>query len=201
MSSKTGEMLMIRSVASVIAFMFVVSGVARAAEDIKLGYVDLQRAVAETEEGKRARATLKKDFELKQKELDERQSELKKSIEDLEKKRTLLGADLVRQKEGEIQKKMQEAQQILLRHQQGLAQRENDTMQPIIERMQRIIFKMAQTEGLTMVFDKNQAGVIFAKPHLDLSNELIRRFNSGEEGGGKGAPKPAAAKPAAAPKK
>ena len=34
-----------------------------------------------------------------------------------------------------------------------------------------------------------RAVIIFAKPHLDLTNELIRRFNSGEEAGGKGAPK------------
>jgi outer membrane protein len=198
-------MLMIRSLVLryllVLTAFFALTRTARA-EDVKIAYVDMQRAVAETEEGRKARATLKKDFEAKQKELDERQAELKKSIEDLEKKRTLLAADLVRQKEAEIQKKMQEAQQILMRHQQGLAQRENETMQPIIERIQKIIFKMAQAEGLTMVFDKNQAGVLFAKPHLDLSNELIRRFNSGEEGGGKGAAKPTAARPATpAPKK
>jgi hypothetical protein len=29
-----------------------------------------------------------------------------------------------------------------------------------------------------MVFDKSQ--VVFAKPHLDLTNELIRRYNAGE---------------------
>ena len=29
-----------------------------------------------------------------------------------------------------------------------------------------------------MVFDRTQAGLIFAKPHLDLTNELIRRYNA-----------------------
>ena len=37
-----------------------------------------------------------------------------------------------------------------------------------------------------MVFDRTQAGLVFAKPHLDLTNEVIRRYNAGEgrEGGG-----------------
>jgi len=69
------------------------------AEDVKLGTVDLRRALAETEDGRKARSTLKKDFDKKQKELDEQQEEVKKAIEDLNKKRTLLPADTVRQKE------------------------------------------------------------------------------------------------------
>jgi len=47
-----------------------------------------------------------------------------------------------------------------------------------------------------MVFDQNM-GVIYAKPHLDLTNEVIRRFNAGEEKGGGAAPakKPAVVEP------
>jgi hypothetical protein len=67
--------------------------------------------------------------------------------------------------------------------------------------MNRIINKIAVAENFSMILDRTQAGLVFAKPHLDLTNELIRRYNSGEgadTGGGAKAP----AKPAApAPKK
>jgi hypothetical protein len=63
--------------------------------------------------------------------------------------------------------------------------------------LQRIIGKIAAAENFTMVLDKS-AGVVFAKPHLDLTNEVIRRFNAGEEKGTASAP---AKKPAADPKK
>lgn len=193
------------------------AGAARPAfaqETVKIGYVDLKRAVGETEDGRKATASLRKDFEQKQKELDERQEELRKAVEDLDKKRTLLSPDAVRQKEQEIQKKMQDAQQILIRHQNSLADKENQALAPILDRMQRIMFRIANTENFTMIFDKQQAGIVFAKPHLDLTNELIRRFNAGEgkEAGAGGGAAPAAkpgapaapAKPAApapAPKK
>ncbi len=187
---------------ALVASLFV-TGLVRVAhaEEIKLGYADLQRALAETEDGRKVRATLKKEFDTRQKELDERQDDLRKQIEDLEKKRTLLTPDKVREKETEIQKKMQEAQQILLRSQQDLQQKEQAALQPILDRMQRIIAKMASTENFTMVLDKNQAGIVFAKPHLDLTNELIRRFNSGEGAGEKGPAKPAPAPAGGAKKK
>ena len=163
------------------------------AAETKLGFVDLRRALAETEEGRKARANLKKDFDKKQKELDEQQEEVKKAIEDLNKKRTLLPAETVRQKEAELQERVGKVQQTYMRHQQELAGKEEEATQPIVERLQRIIGKIATAENFTMIFDKNQ-GVVFAKPHLDLTNEVIRRFNAGEEKGGGAAP---AKKPAA----
>ena len=159
------------------------AGRAAHAEDMKLAFVDLQRAVAETEDGRKARANLKRDFDQKQKELDEQQEELKKAMEDLDKKRTLLPAETVRAKETEIQTKLQKVQQTYMRHQQDLSGKEQEALGKIFERMQRIVAKIATAESFTMVFDRNQAGLVFAKPHLDLTNDLIRRYNAGEEAG------------------
>ena len=154
------------------------------AEEVKIGFVDMQRALNETEDGRKAKAALKKVFDQKQKELDEQQEEVKKAAEDLEKKRTLLPADKVREKEAEIQSRMQKVQQTYLRHQQDLAAKEQEATSKIFERMTRIISKMAASENFTMILDKS--ALVFAKPHLDLTNDLIRRYNAGEgaEGGG-----------------
>jgi outer membrane protein len=168
------------------------------AEEVKLGFVDLRRALYETEDGRKARNSLKKVFDQKQKELDEQQEDVKKAIEDLNKKRTLLPADTVRQKEAELQERVAKVQQTYLRHQQDLADKEQEATQPIVDRLQRIIGKIAGFENFTMIFDKNQ-GVVFAKPHLDLTNEVIRRYNSGEEKGT--APASPGTKPAAPSKK
>ena len=178
----------------VALFMVVVlAGSSALAEEVKFGYVDMQRALGETEDGRKAKANLKKIFDQKQKELDEQQEDLKKAIEDLDKKRTLLPADKVHEKETELQGRMQKVQQTYLRHQQDLSAKEQEATGKIFERMNRIIYKIAQAENFTMILDKTQGGIVFAKPSLDLTNDLIRRYNAGEGGDG-----PAAA---ATPKK
>ncbi len=170
------------------------------AEELKLGYVDLQRALGETDDGRKAKANLKKIFDQKQKELDEQQEELKKAIDDLDKKRTLLPADKVHEKEAELQGRMQKVQQTYLRHQQDLQAKEQEATGKIFERMNKILGKIALAENFTMILDKTQGGIVFAKPSLDLTNDLIRRYNSGEgSDGGKGPAASATAKPA--PKK
>src|SRR5258706_8619341 len=132
------------------------------AEDVKLGYVELQRALSETDDGRKAKANLKKVFDQKQKELDEQQQELKKDIEDLDKKRTLLPADKVREKETELQGRMQKVQQTYLRHQQDLSSKEQEATAKIFERMNRIIGKIATAENFTMILDKTQSAVLYA---------------------------------------
>lgn len=187
-----------------IGFSLAASSVAFAQEVPKLGYVDMQRAIDETEDGRKARASLKKIFDQKQKELDEQQEDLRKSKEDLDKKRSLLGADVVRQKEQELAGKLEKVQQSYMRHQQELQGKQNEAMSKIVDRMQRIIGKIAAGENFTMIFEKNGAGLVYGKPSLDLTNELIRRYNSGEGAAPAGtakAPAQGGAKPAAAQKK
>ena len=175
-----------------VAAVLLLVGSRALAEEMKLGYVDMQRALNETEDGRKAKANLKKVFDQKQKELDEQQNQLKKDIEDLDKKRTLLPADKVREKEAELQSRMQKVQQTYLRHQQDLQAKEQELTGKIIERMNKILIKIATSENFTMIFDRSQGVVAFAKPHLDLTNDLIRRYNSGE--GGDAAPAAAAPK-------
>jgi outer membrane protein len=175
------------------------AGSSALAEEAKLGFVDLQRAVSETEDGRKAKAQLKKEFDQKQKELDEQQAEVKSAADDFEKKRTLLSAEKVREKQEELQTRLAKVQQTYMRHQQDLQQKQEQAMTKIMDRMNRILMKIAAAENFTMIFDKSPGGLVWAKPHLDITNELVRRYNSGEGGDGKA---PAAAAPAKpAPKK
>jgi outer membrane protein len=176
--------------------VLVLSASSALAEELKLGYVDMQRAISETEDGRKAKANLKKIFDQKQKELDEQQDDVKKAIEDLDKKRTLLPPDKVHDKEAEIQGRVQKIQQAYLRHQQDLQAKEQEATGKIVERMQKILIKIALAENFTMIFDKSGGAIAFAKPHLDLTNDLIRRYNNGE-----GADGPAAAATPPAKKK
>ena len=167
-----------------VAAVFLMSASAAFAEDAKFGYVDMQRALNETEDGRKAKEKLKKDFDQKQKELDEQQTQLKKDIEDLDKKRTLLPADKVREKESELRARLEKVQQTYVRHQQDLQGKEQKETAKIFERMTKIISEIAAGENFSMIVDKS--ALVFAKPHLDLTNELIRRYNgtAGKAGGG-----------------
>jgi outer membrane protein len=153
-------------------------GAARA--DIKIGYVDLQRALNDTNDGKRAKARLKGIFDRKQKELDGKQNELKKLKEDLDKQRTILDAKAIAAKERDLQEKFVALQQIYLKHQKDLSEEEGKLTRSIFKRMQTIIASIATAEGLSFVFEKTESSLLWAKAEFDLTGQVVRRYNAGE---------------------
>jgi outer membrane protein len=148
------------------------------AAELKIGYVDLQKAVSEVDEGKAARAQLKHEFDEKQKKLDEKEAELKRLQGDFEKQAMVLSEQAKKEKGEALERKFGEAQALLRQLQQELAGRERELMNALFEKMGQIVKEMAEAEGFTYVLEKSQAGIMFAPPSMDLTNELVRKYNA-----------------------
>jgi outer membrane protein len=194
------------AIAAVVALF---GNVARAA-DVKFAYVDMQRALGEIEEGKAAKARLKGKFEGKQKELDGKQEELKRENANLEAmaREGVLKDDKLREKRADLEKKLMEVTQYWQNSQKELSEEERKLTQEIFSKMSVIIRGIAEADGFTFVFDKGESGMLYAPESLDITNELVRKYNAkygAGKGGGAAAPAPApapakdAAKPAPAP--
>jgi outer membrane protein len=139
----------------------------------------MRRALGETDEGRKATSDIKRLFDARQKQLSEREAELKRASDDLEKKRTLLAAEVVRQKDAELQQKAQALRQTVERDQEELSRKQVELLDSFYPRLQRIVSAIASTENLSLVLDRAQLNmVVFVRPHLDITNEVIRRFNA-----------------------
>ncbi len=148
--------------------------------EIKVAVVDLQRALQETEDGRRAKRQLKKLFKRRQTELDRRQNELKKLKEQIEKQKDVLSREALRKKLEDYQKRFVELQSTYVEYQRELAQKEAQLTQRILQRMQRIVRRIGQSKGYTVILEANEGGVLWAPNHIDLTDEVIQRYNRGE---------------------
>jgi outer membrane protein len=185
---------------ALIALALALAPAARAAET-KIGFVDLRRAVSEIEEGKAAMAALKKDFEEKQKQLDAKQTELEGLRAEFEKQQAVLSEQVKQAKAAELDKRMGELRQLYMQLQQDLSAREQEGMKGLLDRMGGLVKEIADAEGFQMVLEKSDAGVVWAQPALDVTNELVRKYNSRyPKGGGAAAPAAPKADPKPAPK-
>jgi outer membrane protein len=168
-----------------------------ASAEAKFGYVDLQRALLEVEEGRTAKGRLQKELDEKQKDLDKQQEALKKKKETLDKQASAMNEETRIAKQTELQKELYDLAQKWEKGKQEMATKERTELNAIFAKMDPIIASIAQREGLTMVFEKTDSGLVYAPPSLDLTNELVRVYN--DQNKGKGAAK-ADPKKAEAPK-
>ena len=168
---------------AVLALALTLAPSARAEQ--KLAYVDFQRAIKEVEEGKAAGAALKRDFEEKQKQLNSKSEEVKRLQEDFQKQAALLTPEAKASKGAEIERKMMETQEFYVKLQQDLSGKEREAMRPLADKMTAIVREIAEADGFTMIFDRDSAGLVYAPSSLDVTNELIRKYNAKYPSGGK----------------
>jgi outer membrane protein len=148
--------------------------------DTKYAFVDMQRALEETEDGKKAKARLKAEFDRKQKELDDRQEEIKKMKDALDKKAAIMKPEAIEKDKNELQKRFVELQEIYARLQRDLAAKEQDTTRPIMTKIQTVVSRIAERDHFAMVLEKSV--VMWGQPSLDITNEVIRMYNSSAGG-------------------
>ena len=184
-----------------LAALALISSIAHA--EFKAAYVDIQRAVQEVEEGKIAKARLQGMADAKQKAFEKEQNGLKAEVEAYTKQKATMDDKVAAAKEGELQKKMFDFQQRAEKLRTELAESERKELGTIFPKLETLLGQIAQREGLTMVFDRSSSGLAWAPASLDLTNELIRMYNSTYKAGSKTpAPSPGAAPtPAPAPTK
>ena len=164
---------------------------APARADVKIGYVDLQRALNEIDEGKAAKARLKAEFEQKQKVLDDKQAEFTKLRGDFEKQAGVLAEAARKERQEDLDRRFMDLQSTFAQLQKELTDREREATRGIFDKMGVIIRETAETEGFTLVVEKTDSGLLYAPASLDLTNELIRKYNARYKGPGAAAPAPA----------
>jgi outer membrane protein len=178
------------TLAALAAVVSLALPVAASAADVKIGYVDYQRILLEVEDGKAAKARLQKWLDDQQKSIDKEQEGLRKEKELLDKQASAMSEDTRIQKATELQKKVYDLAQRWEKARAEAANKERQEMEPIVSKIDQVIAAIAQRDGLTFVFEKRDSGLVYAPTSSDLSNEVIRAYNSA---------KPAAAKAPAAP--
>lgn len=170
-----------------------------AAQTMRVGIVDTQRAVMETEDGLRMQATLKKLFDSRQRELDKKQEDLQKERDDIEKQRDVLSKAAFAKRVDKWQREMVQLQTVFVEYNKELQKKQGELTQPIFQKAMGIIRRLATQEGFDIVVDKQ--AVPYARSDLDVTDRVITLYNSGASGDTGAAPTGAAPKPApAAPK-
>ena len=157
-------------------------------EGARYGYIDIQRIAAESAQGQAANARVLALQEAKITDLNERNATLQ-SVQD----RLAAGADVMSpQAIAQLQRDI-ERQQVDLQRFTEDAQLEVQALQEELftafeQSLSPVIQEVVEARDLLMLFDGANSGLIWAKPSLDLTGDIIDRLNQGE---GASAPAPA----------
>ena len=143
----------------------------------KIGYIDMQKAIQATKEGKSAKTSLEKEFKKRKKELEKKEADLKKLNNDLKKKAMVLSDDVRLKKQQNLQEEMVKYRDLVAKNQLEIQKKERELTLPIIKKMRKIIDEIAKKDGFTMILEKSEQSVLWAKKELDVTDTVVKRYN------------------------
>ena len=146
------------------------------AQALKIAVVDLQTALNEVEEGKRAKKNLEKQIESTRMKLEKEGSEIQALREELQAQAVMLSESAMREKEAEFNARAVNFQQATMEAQQSIAMLEQEITGEILVKLSKTAAAVGKEKGYTMVLEKT--AVIHFVEGMDITAEVVSRHNS-----------------------
>ena len=146
--------------------------------NIKIGSVDIQRAINDCHAGKEAKKSLTKEVEQFQGLIAEKQKELQGMKESLEKQGLMLNPEARAAREKEIQTRLRDFQRWGEDVQNEMNQKRMEMERNISVALQKVIQKLGTDEGYTFILEKNENIVLFSSKSTDITDLVIKAYDA-----------------------
>ncbi len=157
------------------AFLMLAQPVPSFARDLRVGVIDIQKAVSGTKEWKREFLSFKTNFNKEKKLISKKEEQLKKMIDNINKQGMVLNPELKKKKEGEVLKKKREFERYVQDKNEDLAKKEKEITGRILKKMADVIKKIGKQKNFTMILER-KVGLYFDNS-VDLTALAIQTYN------------------------
>src|SRR5437762_10134388 len=167
----------------------------------KIGVIEGQRIVQESAVGKESLARVQKVQQGKQDDLVKRQKDLRDLEQKIQDQGKSLSEDAMEKLQKDYQAKALELKRAQDDAQRDLEEAQRKELSELERRVMPVIDTVAKEQGLQLVFNKFQSGLLYADQNIDITEAVIAKFNTQIAApAAAGAAKPAGTPPAAAKK-
>jgi outer membrane protein len=144
----------------------------------KIGVIDAQRILDNTNAGKRAKDTLVSFSKNRQALMEFDEKELRRMEEALVKQAGILSPTAKREREEQFRRRVQDYQQKAAELNQEVQEKQKDVLEGFREKVEAVVGKVAKRLGLQIIVDRSKGGpTIYHEENLDISSQVIEEFN------------------------
>lgn len=148
----------------------------------KIGVVNSQDVLEKSAEGKRIMAQLQDKDKQNSAELSRRDEEIRTLQTKINTQRLTLTQEALMNLNADLERKQTERKRFAedsYREMQDMTQRFFNKLQT---ELLPIIQKLGEEKGLDIIFDLNRSGAVYFNPTVDLTQEVIQRYDASKSG-------------------
>lgn len=144
----------------------------------KIGIINVQRAMALTQEGRKALEELQAQFAPRQAELQKLQEDVRNLEDQLRTQERTLSNEARAQIMRDLEQKRKQGSRLQQDLQEDAEDAQGAVINQIGEKMQRIIDRYASENNLNLIFNVAPGGpIIFATPTVDITDAIVKLYD------------------------
>ena len=164
-------------------------------EGAKIAFINIQRIASESGEGKAATAKVQALNQKKVQELNDKNKALQADQQKLQSGGTVMSDSARAELEKKIERQNVDIQRTTQDAQQEVQELQQELQNEFQRRLLPIVQQVAQEKGLQILFSAADSGIVWADPGLDITADVIKRFDTGAPAATPAAKPPATTKP------
>jgi outer membrane protein len=163
--------------AAALAVSILGATAAGAADGPKLGVLDIQKVLQQSDSGKAAKEQLVAKISKYEGEKNSREDELKKLKAELEKQNIILNDSARNAKEKDYQQKLKEYQRFIKDVNDELQGKDEELKNRLIEETLRVSQEYGRKNGFTFIFVKSEM-LVYQDEKVDVTDDIVKLLNS-----------------------
>jgi len=160
----------------IFALLLALAAAATARADVRVAYVDIQRALNECRNGKQAKTQFRGRIERLQAQLEGEQNEVERLKRELEQKGALMQPDQRQNLADDYEKKLRRFRDDYKNSRDELQEKDNQMTGAIVRDLAMIVRQIGLKNGYTMVMEKGT--LLWAMPATDITDQVIRAYDA-----------------------
>jgi len=145
------------------------------AAELKIGWVDLQRVINASEEGKLAQEEIQKKADEYTRQADEMKAKLEAMTEDYQKQADVLTADAKSEKQDAITKLEVEYNRFVQDSRDELAKAEQRALKELLEDIGQLVVQYGEQEGFAVILEAGN--ILYGSTSTEITNDIIALYN------------------------
>lgn len=141
--------------------------------DVRIGVINMERVMRESEPAKKASAKLEKEFKKRSQDLEKARQQVQAMQDDLEKNGPTLADSVRAAKSKELADQSRDLQRRQREYNEDLNARRNEELQSIVERTNTVIRTMAEKENFDLIVQE----AVFASSRVDITDKVIKALS------------------------
>ena len=156
------------------------AGSLRAEDSLRVGFVDLEQALSASKAGASAQKQYETSVRSAQGKLDKKKKELERLQKEFVKQRESLSEDARLSKQEKLIGLEKDLKRSFQDSQEALQRQNAQLVGDLIKKIRKAVKEVGEEKGFTLILEKGDKAVLYADSAIDITGEVVKKFNASE---------------------